>query len=835
MTKFDVESTPYTSTFGILAPRITGSISAISSSLIIFVILRSRQKLSTIYHRIMFIMSCADVVASIAMALGTLPMPKEVPPEFLHFHYFETPGVRLGNFATCEAQGFLWLSGIFTMFCYNLSLSVYYALSLAFGMKDKIIRRYVEPIFHLFALTVVLVPGIQLLISDDFNPTDWGGWCTVMHMCANSYDYNESAETPLCYRGSTEQSSTTSVVLVTSISSFLVIIIVSLLLVFLKVYFTERQLAEGARQYAAIFQHHDQAQAALNRLKDQHKMTKVIGIQAVAYIGALFITLLFPFLSVMGNMGLLGHPGGTYSNSKEAEVLERLLMVFTPLQGFFNLCIFLGHKVYNYRRVHGTKVKRITVIKMLFTKSMDEPVMISRFSIVEDTAEAGQNAHVRGLRIQVEDEMDNEVSYFIVRRLGEYVDMEEGDASGSRLSLSTNSVVLPGIGLSINDEKSIDGLSHIELKSAKYLSTKHTRKRDDGESPHFVPGDGKHRYTDENIEDPQQDESSMEVLSFPTMKAQDHSGGNDVLIDRSSRNRSSVNLSGFGSKKGASTNLSDISGKSTKKSSRGYLFFKRKKETIDMPSANDISSLNGISFASDAGDKFDESLLSFAPQHSVATEQDVSQGRKSSTSRRSEKEEVSFVDSKDLSGFVDTSSQRLTSPAKSRRKQLSLDENSKDFRGFNHSGTSPQSRKKEVSFVDSKDLSGFDISSQPTTSRRSESRQVSRVDDSKDLSGFDVDSQPAVSRGSRKKEVSFVDSKDLSGFDISSQPTTNRRSESRQASRVDDSKDLSGFDVDSQPAASQLSMSNQEPQGEMRESSGASFLSWIIQSPRKKM
>ncbi len=37
----------------------------------------------------------------------------------------------------------------------------------------------------------------------------------------------------------------------------------------------------------------------------------------------------------------------------------------------------------------------------------------------------------------MEDEIDNEVSYFIVRRMGEYVDMEEGDASGSRTSLTT--------------------------------------------------------------------------------------------------------------------------------------------------------------------------------------------------------------------------------------------------------------------------------------------------------------------------------------------------------------------------------------------------------------
>ena len=100
---------PFKDDFAAIVPRITGSMSVISSSLIITIILRSTRKLSTVYHRIMFGMSCADILGSIAMSLTTLPMPSEDVPS-------TWAGTRLGNVYTCTAQGFLFILGIFCMF-----------------------------------------------------------------------------------------------------------------------------------------------------------------------------------------------------------------------------------------------------------------------------------------------------------------------------------------------------------------------------------------------------------------------------------------------------------------------------------------------------------------------------------------------------------------------------------------------------------------------------------------------------------------------------------------------------------------------------------------------
>jgi hypothetical protein len=68
---------PRRTSYGAIVPRMTGFLSAISSMLIMYVIVRSSRGLSTIYHRIMFGMSVFDIFTSVAMGLTTLPMPKD--------------------------------------------------------------------------------------------------------------------------------------------------------------------------------------------------------------------------------------------------------------------------------------------------------------------------------------------------------------------------------------------------------------------------------------------------------------------------------------------------------------------------------------------------------------------------------------------------------------------------------------------------------------------------------------------------------------------------------------------------------------------------------------
>jgi hypothetical protein len=150
----------YNEHFGELAPRITGSISVISSALIIYVILRSPNGLSTIYHRIMFGMSFVDILGSAAIAFTHLAMPRPGISEIIDNYGFE--GTRLGN-----TDG------------YNNSLCVYYACIIAFSMHEARVTRKVEPFLHFLPIGSSIGMASIALFYEMYNPTPGSAWCTI--------------------------------------------------------------------------------------------------------------------------------------------------------------------------------------------------------------------------------------------------------------------------------------------------------------------------------------------------------------------------------------------------------------------------------------------------------------------------------------------------------------------------------------------------------------------------------------------------------------------------------------------------------------------------------
>lgn len=95
--------------------------------------------------------------------------------------------------------------------------------------------------------------------------------------------------------------------------------------------------------------------------------SKVVAKQALAYVLSFMLT-----AGILFVRGLIDEPVW----------MIYLSFILTPLQGFFNLLIFISHKVYNYRRVFSN-VSRCQVIKILFGREAhDEPVLFSRISLV---------------------------------------------------------------------------------------------------------------------------------------------------------------------------------------------------------------------------------------------------------------------------------------------------------------------------------------------------------------------------------------------------------------------------------------------------------------------
>ena len=314
--------------FAAVAPRISGSISAISSSTIIFLIFRSQPRLSTIYHRIMFGMSIADIMASTAMALTTLPMPRNDDPVWNRRYYgsyngkiFWSDQTKLGNELTCAAQGFFYATGISITFAYNGMLCVYYACAIAFRMHEKDIRNKVEPVLHGVPLVLGLGNAIPAFMYHFYTPiTNEEAWCTLRSLSVESrpvltfyFRYNLTA----------------------TIGGLLVQIVVSLCLVIWRVRKNGKLLKKMVDN--SDIQVEERVTAA-------HQNTRLIIYQSLAYIGTLLLTLAFPFARNMMYRDVGGLQRFTYKDAALYALLGKLMVVFIPLQGFFNFIIFLWHK-----------------------------------------------------------------------------------------------------------------------------------------------------------------------------------------------------------------------------------------------------------------------------------------------------------------------------------------------------------------------------------------------------------------------------------------------------------------------------------------------------------
>lgn len=159
-------------------PRASATVSLISSSIIIYIILRSLTRLNSIYHRIMFGMSVGDIMMSLAVAFTHLAMPKPGISEAVDIMFDESdPSRRIGTVGTCDLQGFFFIVGANVNYMYFGTLSCYYYCVIVKTMKDKTIRERVEPLIHLIPVSVGLFSGIIFYIIGAYNPGL--AWCTM--------------------------------------------------------------------------------------------------------------------------------------------------------------------------------------------------------------------------------------------------------------------------------------------------------------------------------------------------------------------------------------------------------------------------------------------------------------------------------------------------------------------------------------------------------------------------------------------------------------------------------------------------------------------------------
>mmetsp|Transcript_14567 Transcript_14567/g.22049 ORF Transcript_14567/g.22049 Transcript_14567/m.22049 type:complete len:556 (-) Transcript_14567:178-1845(-) len=146
---------------GYIMQTCTSLVSFISSSTIMIMIMSSPAKLSSPYRRIIFGMSSADVIQSLALLIGPFAVPKEAIPELPW---------AVGNIVSCNIDGFLFVAGATVVPFYLLLLCLYYFCRLNLKMTDNNFSRKIETKAHIFIAPYAITINIWALLLKTFNP-----------------------------------------------------------------------------------------------------------------------------------------------------------------------------------------------------------------------------------------------------------------------------------------------------------------------------------------------------------------------------------------------------------------------------------------------------------------------------------------------------------------------------------------------------------------------------------------------------------------------------------------------------------------------------------------
>ena len=349
------------SSTGIALTVALGIISTICSMVILNIIRMSPQKLSTTYHRIMASMSIFDIIASLSMAVSTLPMPSD---DILRYE-----GPMIGNKVTCQIQGyivFLGLAGGGTLY---MCLSWYFVCSITFRMSLEKIRKRIEPILLIYSATLALFLPSYLLSKDLLNVLPTASFCSIGTAHENC-DYSIDEFFFAC-DSSTLNDAKQSVkwylrVLFFNVAMVVLAMVIIIVTIFNKTrkinsYPKDQHLQGDEGSISDLVHAPENDEMNITELKH----SRVMVIQALLYIFAYCIT--WVFILIITSLQL-------DENTKNALLYFRVILF--PIQGLWNLIIFVYDKAYLVYRNNNDKGYWSAIKNVLVHPEEASPIII---------------------------------------------------------------------------------------------------------------------------------------------------------------------------------------------------------------------------------------------------------------------------------------------------------------------------------------------------------------------------------------------------------------------------------------------------------------------------
>jgi hypothetical protein len=360
----------FLSTEAIAIATTSGATSLVFSMLMLSIIMRSKERLSSPYHKITSFMSFWDIITSACILLTIVPMPSDVRDT-----YPFAEGRSYGNTLSCEIQGFLIITGQTFAMSSNIILNIFYLCTLRYGKSPEYINKRVLPIAFTVSALVSLTTGILPLAFGFLNPQQYEVFCYVGPYPKNCNN-DESIE---CIRGEMKYETEQLIFFIFGVvvGTVFLLFSISLLLVVSSVFKTEmtvRRLQIEAEQDAARISDSDE-KLSLSRTKE-FRYTRTAGRVALMYISAFLITWIWTVISMVrpSTISVVGWLIIGYGR-----------LIFVPLQGFFNCLIFVYNKVHNILSSSPDEMTFSQALKkVIFSPSIEEEqVIVSTLGMVK--------------------------------------------------------------------------------------------------------------------------------------------------------------------------------------------------------------------------------------------------------------------------------------------------------------------------------------------------------------------------------------------------------------------------------------------------------------------
>lgn len=324
----------------VYVPLLTANLSVIGSGLIIYCMLvPGRQtKLRKPHHRILLAMSIYDLFYSLAKAWTFLLTPRAGEPGAMG-----VPGAQ-GNMATCRLQGF-FIETAHATGAYNSLLSIYFWLSICRGVKNERWDKY-EPLAHALIFVIFVGFAIAGVAIELFNPAF--GFCFIA-----SYPPGcESAPgAPTCERWPPRTMGLMYEIFAQMwVQAYLVIVVMTNVAIWYKVHKQEKAIRDiNSRSISR------QASQSYNNKKKDVNRERMVAIQSTLYVGAFILCWIGPTAF---------HLADWISGFKSFWAVL-VIVIFTPLQGFWNAIVFARPTYIRLRRKYPD-LKRLQAVKMIF-------------------------------------------------------------------------------------------------------------------------------------------------------------------------------------------------------------------------------------------------------------------------------------------------------------------------------------------------------------------------------------------------------------------------------------------------------------------------------------